>query len=396
MSLTVIVLLLKVTVLTVDARDSFNEQFEAQRKKCFLKDANRLAPETKHANGEYCAVDFYATCWPKTPANQTVFLPCPSLFFDHRFGNVSRRCNSSGLWERTNIKNCIRNYHSESQDEDIELRVYVALNWFSLSIMVPSIFVSVIFLKCKNERFNVHTSLILAFCFRILTFFIHHYGKLDDKSRISCNITWIMNRYFAATEIMWMLNEALLLLRKVVVIFNKKTYFRYYLLIGWVVPLAFMSVYIPVMFFLVDRTADKCWTNYRNSPYMLVLYLPLVIVLIIDLMALLYTVSIYVRRQKVNQKGDFLKIRKAIKGTLVLSPLLGVIYLLIFFVPANAPVWYQYFLRIAYPMQGTLACLVYITFSSELVSKVKLTYHTSLQRSRMLDKFFLQGLFVEL
>lgn len=42
-----------------------------------------------------------------------------------------------------------------------------------------------------------------------------------------------MNRYFAATEIMWMLNEALLLLRKVVVIFNKKTYFRYYLLIGW-------------------------------------------------------------------------------------------------------------------------------------------------------------------
>lgn len=40
--------LLQVTVLTVNARDSFDEQFEAQRKKCFLKDANRLAPETKH------------------------------------------------------------------------------------------------------------------------------------------------------------------------------------------------------------------------------------------------------------------------------------------------------------------------------------------------------------
>jgi hypothetical protein len=30
-----------------------------------------------------------------------------------------------------------------------------------------------------------------------------------------------------------MLNEALLLLRKVVIIFDKKSYFKYYLLIGW-------------------------------------------------------------------------------------------------------------------------------------------------------------------
>ena len=39
--------------------------------------------------------------------------------------------------------------------------------------------------------------------------------------------------YFASAEIMWMLNEALLLLRKVVIIFEKKSYFKYYLLIGW-------------------------------------------------------------------------------------------------------------------------------------------------------------------
>ena len=32
---------------------------------------------------------------------------------------------------------------------------------------------------------------------------------------------------------MWMLNEALLLLRKVVIIFEKKSDFKYYLLVGW-------------------------------------------------------------------------------------------------------------------------------------------------------------------
>ena len=39
-----------------------------------------------------------------------------------------------------------------------------------------------------------------------------------------------------------MLNEALLLLRKVVIIFDKKSYFKYYLLIGWGTISVFFSL----------------------------------------------------------------------------------------------------------------------------------------------------------
>ena len=48
-----------------------------------------------------------------------------------------------------------------------------------------------------------------------------------------CNVFWVLNRYFAAAEITWMLNEALLLLRKVVLVFNRKSYMKYYMLLGW-------------------------------------------------------------------------------------------------------------------------------------------------------------------
>ncbi|CAB4010132.1 Corticotropin-releasing factor receptor 1 [Paramuricea clavata] len=323
-------------------------------------------------------------CWPATLANRTVYLPCPSLFFDHLSGNISRRCNESGEWGKADISFCRK--HSvplPSEEEDVQQRVYVVLSWFSFSIMIPSLIVTVYILKGKNERFNVHTNLILAFTLRITTFFIHHYENLgsSDTSRVSCNLVWILNRYFASTEIMWMLNEALLLLRKVVIIFDKKSYFKYYLLIGWGSPVAFLAAYIPTMVYVVDLPPKKCWAHYKDSIYMLVLYVPLVIILIIDFIALIYTVSIFVRRQNGQQKGDFIKIRKAIKGTLILSPLLGVIYLLIFFIPPNPPVWYQYFLRVVYPMQGTLACLVYITFSGELLNKAKSKYRSSFRRT---------------
>ncbi|XP_028394638.1 corticotropin-releasing factor receptor 1-like isoform X2 [Dendronephthya gigantea] len=383
-------LLLQINILIhVEAQEDFAKELKKQELECYNNPKNRLIKDGYPVKFT-CGVSFYGACWPTTRANSTVYLQCPSIFFDLlTSGNISRRCNESGFWGKPDISFCkkISSVPLPNEEEDEKQRIYVVLSWFSFSIMIPSLVVTLYLLKGKNERFNVHTNLILAFTFRISTFFIHHYGNLgnQDSSRVSCNLVWILNRYFASAEIMWMLNEALLLLRKVVVIFDKKSYFKYYLLIGWGSPLLLLTAYIPIIVYFVDHSPKKCWVHYKDSIYMLVLYVPLVFFLIVDFFALIYTVSIFVKRQQRQQKGDFVKVRKAIKGTLVLSPLLGVIYLLIFFVPKNPPVWYQYFLRIVYPMQGTLACLVYITFSGELLNKAKSKCRSSLQGTRILE-----------
>ena len=48
-----------------------------------------------------------------------------------------------------------------------------------------------------------------------------------------CNVFWVLNRYFAASEITWMLNEGIFLLRMLVYPFDNESYFLYYFVFGW-------------------------------------------------------------------------------------------------------------------------------------------------------------------
>ena len=48
-----------------------------------------------------------------------------------------------------------------------------------------------------------------------------------------CNVFWLLNRYFAASEITWMLNEGNFLLRMLAYPFDNESYLWYYVLFGW-------------------------------------------------------------------------------------------------------------------------------------------------------------------
>ena len=62
-----------------------------------------------------------------------------------------------------------------------------------------------------------------------------------------CNAFWLLNRYFTSSEITWMLNEGIFLLRMLVYPFDNESYLWYYFLFGWgmyvFVHLTFASVY---------------------------------------------------------------------------------------------------------------------------------------------------------
>ena len=48
-----------------------------------------------------------------------------------------------------------------------------------------------------------------------------------------CNAFWLLNRYFAASEITWMLNEGVFLLRMLAYPFDSESYLWYYYVFGW-------------------------------------------------------------------------------------------------------------------------------------------------------------------
>ena len=53
------------------------------------------------------------------------------------------------------------------------------------------------------------------------------------RTQSVCNAFWLLNRYFAASEITWMLSEGIFLLRMLVYPFDSESYLWYYFLFGW-------------------------------------------------------------------------------------------------------------------------------------------------------------------
>lgn len=50
---------------------------------------------------------------------------------------------------------------------------------------------------------------------------------------MTCNVFWVLNRFFALSEVTWMLNEALFLLKLLFRTFDAKSYFWAFFVFGW-------------------------------------------------------------------------------------------------------------------------------------------------------------------
>ncbi|XP_046846646.1 corticotropin-releasing factor receptor 1-like [Xenia sp. Carnegie-2017] len=354
---------------------------------CFSK-YNLKTDEEQCVGKLYCRRLFRETtdCWKKTCAGEFATSTCPMIFF---YTNVSLKafCDENGKWnfsrlqwkkkctkrsstERSAVINSLFNIDNEDLIKKRYLKIYVIFSWLSFSFIIPSLFMLCYFMDKKNIRFNLHKNLIVAFLCRLITFFIAHYGDLNTTQ---CNVFWVLNRFFALSEITWMLNEAAFLMKLLFRTFDAKTYFWGLFAFGWGFPAVLVfGVYIPVMVYFYDSGIDKCWTKGKESYYMFILYGPMTLMLLMNFITLIYVICvIFDKLRHQRSSSELLRLRKGIKAALILMPLFGVIYLMILYVPSTAPTWYNYLIRILYPMQGTLACLVYVVFNAEVRQVVR-------------------------
>lgn len=331
-----------------------------------------------------CKLTFDITCWKETRAGETFIQPCPFLFYSTK-DNVSRRCDEQGKWQRINITNCHRLKPKEAVDtgkriqsnititdkkddshEDRVKKVFVAISWMAFFVLLPT-FVIICIVMRKNARFTLHKNLILAFILRTITLFIHYYGNMGDKSynKTVCNIFWVLNRYFAASEITWILNEGIFLLRMLVYPFDNESYFLYYFVFGWGFSgVLLFCVYLPYFQFTVARNSERCWVTLSHSSHMLVLYIPLTIMLVINFGIAAYVVQMLTKKLKHSHSSHMNLVKKSAKAVVILISLLGLIYLLIFYLPSKSGAE-NYFIAVAYPLQGIMVCIFCVYLSVE-------------------------------
>ena len=53
------------------------------------------------------------------------------------------------------------------------------------------------------------------------------------SSQRACNSLWILNRLFAVSEVTWMFNEGVYLLKTIMFVFSQKSYMWAFFLFGW-------------------------------------------------------------------------------------------------------------------------------------------------------------------
>lgn len=331
-----------------------------------------------------CGIMYDESCWKETKAGTMVAQPCPFLRYSK--GNIIRRCDEQGKWEKVDKTNCTELKPNEPSDigkqisnisvttekddslthaERVE-RLYVIISWVEFFILLPTLILIYMIMR-GDDRFTLHKNLILAFILRIQTLFVHYYGSMreNESKKTGCNVFWLLNRYFAASEITWMLNEGIFLLRILLYPSDSESYLWFYCLFGWGFSgVLTFCVYLPYVQFTIARVSESCWVTHSHTNDMLVLYVPLTIMLMLNFIFAVYVVHKLAKKLKNSRSTQMNTIRRNAKAVAILITLFGLIYLIIFYQPANNP-GYNYFVAVVYPLQGIMVCIVFVYLSVE-------------------------------
>ncbi|XP_029207822.2 parathyroid hormone/parathyroid hormone-related peptide receptor-like isoform X2 [Acropora millepora] len=365
------------------AKKSNLENINKQLKRlCLTNPENYL----KEQNVVKCKISYDSSCWKETLAGQVIYQPCPFLLYDST-GNISRRCDEHGKWQNENIANC-RSLESQepantgkqtsNSSEGIPLQeetmthaervkmIRLACSWIAFFILLPT-FIVICVVTRRDDRFSLHKNLILAFILYILTLFIYYYGKLEEdlSRKMVCNAFWLLNLFFKAAEITWMLNESIFLVRMLLYSLDDDFYLWYYLLFGWGFS-GFLTfcVYLPYLQFKIGRDSERCWVSHRHTNHVLMLHIPLTIILVINFGFAVYVVRLLAIKRKHSQTRHMRTLVKSVKATVILVFLLGFIDLVVFYQPENSPE-YDLLVALLDPIQGILVCIFFVFLSAE-------------------------------
>ncbi|GFT99644.1 corticotropin-releasing factor receptor 2 [Nephila pilipes] len=262
-------------------------------------------------NEPYCEPVFDSVlCWPAIPANETAWRSCwyvlqyiPSLDVKSIVlppgAKAYRICDKDGKWLWGNWTN-----YSE------------CLNFTTTDAPKTPLTVSLILLICS----------MISLFFLSVTIFIFFYFKITGSLSWLCKTVVSVKMYAALSSINWMFVEGMLLHSRITTnIFQKDAPFKLYYLIGWGIPLILI---LSWCFTMSTQLKGDCWEGYGRSPYVWIITGPMIGALGVNLIFLVNIVRILVTKMKTSSTFEIIQIRRAMKATALLFPLLGITHLL--------------------------------------------------------------------
>ncbi|KAK7467721.1 hypothetical protein BaRGS_00037029, partial [Batillaria attramentaria] len=231
-------------------------------------------------------------------------------------------------------------------------------------------------LQC--HRISIHKHLVLSFIFRFIIHIITFEPYVSNRHSSYRDVQWLcralkaLDNYMVAANFAWMFVEGLFLHNRLAVsVFSSEAPFALFYAIGWGIPGVLTVVWSTLMHF---NNKETCWNFSTSSPLIFIVYAPIMVALVINLAFLINIIRILVTKLRANNSLETARLRKTIKATMVLLPLLGMTNLLFFMKPQDdgpGMVAYRVINAILPPCQGIFVSLLYCFMNGEVQSVIK-------------------------
>ncbi|KAG8200035.1 hypothetical protein JTE90_001263 [Oedothorax gibbosus] len=349
--------------------------------------------------GPYCEAAWDSfLCWPPAASGEILFRPCPLLDAigtivgesSHPDMFAVRRCDENGMWlgNFTNFTRCVSDmeelYPNSWTPIAIALIVIIGSSLSIISLVI-SLFIFFYFKSLKCSRLKVHCNLSVALLLHLLLLIVSSSPILTNVSykhtEWVCKGILTLQMYSALASINWMFVEGLLLHSRVTVhIFKKDAPFKLYYCIGWGLPAVCIGLWCTVMSYYHDT---HCWSGYGGQQYIWLITGPMLAALLVNTVFLVDIIRILVTKRLVKQTAETAQVRKAVKATALLFPLLGMPHLLFCINPRDNGTLEEVYMMVnafVKSSQGLFVSILYCFMNADVQMALRKAYMRTLSR----------------
>ncbi|XGW13915.1 hypothetical protein V3C99_000306 [Haemonchus contortus] len=353
-------------------------------------------------------------CWPPTPANTSIVLPCPPLKGLDPTRHVVKSCDRFGRWAGktegvyenpwgwTNFIVCFK-----MGFENVKIAQEVAKNarkleFVGLGLSLVSLIVSIgifsYFRRLRVFRNMLHLHLMIAILMVVIIRLVLYIDLIFTGNHVShqspsdgrtintmpfvCEAMYFLLEYFKTVAFGWMFLEGFYLHNQLVLtVFNSEPRLTPYLIAGYGIPLLHTLIWLFVVLIKKDFKVERCLGSYYLEPEFWILDGPRMAELVVNLFFICNVIRVlWSKVRESHSTSELDKMKKSVKAALMLIPLLGIpnIMQTIPFAPTrdNITVFaiWTYLASFTYMYQGLMITIIYCFTNKEVNTVLKAFY----------------------
>ncbi|GCC32494.1 hypothetical protein chiPu_0010955, partial [Chiloscyllium punctatum] len=228
-----------------------------------------------------------------------------------------------------------------------------------------------LFRKLHCTRNYIHMNLFVSFIMRAIAVFVKDvvlFGTDLNQCTLStpsCKAAIVFFQFSITANFFWLLAEGTYLYTLIVVFFNEREYFWWYIVMAWGAPLL-----ITISWTLAMLHYDNigCWDSI-DSPYFWIIKAPVSLTILVNFILFISIIQILIQKvySSDNRGSEYRQYLRLAKSTLLLIPLFGVNYIIFVFVPDHLNVYFRLvFDLVLGSFQGFIVAVLYCFLNGEV------------------------------